>query len=651
MSIPLPDLLERLALAAEQIDMPFLQDTPRDMKKWKPKNKYEALDDPGLPEATRKELEEEKTAQIEDAVSYIKEYVERLDFSSEAIEAGEATFRDTNVREWVRQLNDNQGALPQDLRRALERAYDYGISDDIIGDMIIQRADVTTDRTGYALYRFEYGSTSAEIPERFRGKEFLKVIDGLDFDALEEVAAELDNIEWKPRSLVGYRDYVDHEIVIDTDITVWYCITNLRGLRDDINEICDEREAEENEDNRDSDDEDEEDEEDEDTETILNKEPTKQLPKNISADQLAVLRLLETSGKDKIPSSDLRKKLSPTPWVTKLLDSNKFITPEAVLEIPPSGYAQPIYSRLLDEQDMTTMPWGKLQTIWDRPNMSFICSIHESKFESLFGAPMPEETRYYMRTTVHPHKSRHDMTVGWVRFTLFEKNVWIDEIQSDLTRTESPLTLPTDMVKNILGGVAPNLAEQFLREMRARGYQKFYMPDLETKEKKYNTSPPASIYTDLPKKLRFKEQLFQDTDLGAELGVWKSRDDRYWKLDTDRWMAHSPANEKFPEQYWMFGNPHDFGQPMVMSSDSVTDWLDDADVARLGRDAPVKEIKMQDVPNSILDGYHNYRYKLESDGTTMKPTLQGRQPVWVLASVGHREARLLDALARKLSVF
>ena len=91
---------------------------------------------------------------------------------------------------------------------------------------------------------------------------------------------------------------------------------------------------------------------------------------------------------------------------------------------------------------------------------------------------------------------------------MFDHNVWIDEVQSDLFKLLHPTTMT--QWKDIQDGILLD----FIRRMRRRGAETFYMPTYEMKRDKdlYDANPPLSTYRDLPKKMRFRLDTVADID-------------------------------------------------------------------------------------------------------------------------------------------
>jgi hypothetical protein len=98
------------------------------------------------------------------------------------------------------------------------------------------------------------------------------------------------------------------------------------------------------------------------------------------------------------------------------------------------------------------------------------------------------------------------VALGWVRFTLFGRDCWIDEVQTDLPKIMEP------EVNQKLKGLSEAMLLDFIRKMRARGTQRFFMPTYEMKKELYHARPPVSIYTDLPKKMRMSQQVITGVD-------------------------------------------------------------------------------------------------------------------------------------------
>jgi hypothetical protein len=107
-------------------------------------------------------------------------------------------------------------------------------------------------------------------------------------------------------------------------------------------------------------------------------------------------------------------------------------------------------------------------------------------------------------------------TIGWVRFTQFGKDIWIDEVQTDLLGFYGTGTDRKSVLKNEIASKIKDLTDEilldFLRRMRRRGVEKFFMPTHDMKKTGYEANPPQSIYKELPRKMRFKIGTVEDVD-------------------------------------------------------------------------------------------------------------------------------------------
>lgn len=224
---------------------------------------------------------------------------------------------------------------------------------------------------------------------------------------------------------------------------------------------------------------------------------------NLNADQLFLLRLLETSGRESIPSAELRKlDQARAPVIKDLLDRNQNITREVILKTPaPAG--TPTLAKVAQVCLTRYKVWEGAQRIWKgKTNHVFLVSLPGDKVQETLGE-FPEIARKYMAKDAggHPSVSNNELTFGWVRCTEFSNDLWIDEVQTDLNDLFSPETFKA---LGGMNGVAKFLMERFLSQMRGRGYQKFFMPSYGYRAEHYNSDPPVSLYEDLPAKLRFK---------------------------------------------------------------------------------------------------------------------------------------------------
>jgi len=383
---------------------------------------------------------------------------------------------------------------------------------------------------------------AAEIrPKTFKVKidpdDLAEALEGFEQEDLVElakkVAAGADGYSWKPQ---WGNESANRTLVVDTNTVFYYSIDaryNARSAAEHLENLL----AEYGQGMPDT--------------GHMDKKPLKQLPVTLNADQLVLLRLFDLQGVDQIPSQELRKlPAAQTPWVKQLLDHNKILTPDIVMDALVPGLTDAL-RELQQHQKLSVKPFTmNVQRIWAKDNFAFIVSLPAEKFSTVFGSAMPPAVALYMRDPGgHPTAGPTALTIGWVRFTDFEPDAWIDEIQTDLTKK-----LPDDMLEALGGmnGIVKYVTEQFIREMRARGTQKIYMPNLEIKRDMYGSEPPESIYQDLPRKLRFQKVLFKDTELAKQLSPDKISPPAEFIIDliNQTGEPHTPSYVYMPVAGW-----------------------------------------------------------------------------------------------------
>lgn len=237
---------------------------------------------------------------------------------------------------------------------------------------------------------------------------------------------------------------------------------------------------------------------------------------NLSADQLFLLRELELSGRESIPSVELRKlPEARVPFIKELLDKNKVITKDVIIKAKPP--AEPAALAKVAMVCRTHYKvWEGAQRIWSgKDNNVFLVTIPQDNVVEALGS-FPTAAQEYMTDGAygHPNIGPTELTFGWVRCTEFGDDIWIDEVQTDINDM-----YPKETFKELGGmkGVAKFLMERFLSQMRGRGYQKFFMPSYGWRAEFYHSDPPISIYEDVPGKLRFQRRDLQLTRDGAKV--------------------------------------------------------------------------------------------------------------------------------------
>jgi len=104
-----------------------------------------------------------------------------------------------------------------------------------------------------------------------------------------------------------------------------------------------------------------------------------------------------------------------------------------------------------------------------------------------------------------------DIVLAWVRYTVLdEDNIWIDEIQSDLSKV-----FPEhhkDLVGNHTQFLIPFL-KNFIKMIRSKGYESVLMPDRTLRRSLYPNSDAPTTPFEAAKKLHFKKKDIQDIHL------------------------------------------------------------------------------------------------------------------------------------------
>ena len=537
-------VLDRLIriLAAEQLELPIVRDVPRDPTKAKIKNLYEALDDPehsGLSEEELLDLQEAKDEHIERVKIAIKHANDRVaQWTNEALESWDSYY---DLQEDMHRVRDVLMAYGDKHRlSALENAAEE-LDSDILFDMLNPHVEyLEYSKSNLVLSDYEH---SEDVSYYF--DKVVEQANGLDVDTLNEILDDTDTSGFEQIEVINNRGVLlISAMSASTTLYIGVSRSNIPELVEILDqaltEIRDLRGGPSTE--------------------HLSKKVMKQLPPGASADQLALLREFDLRGMDKIPSQEFRKlSWANTPWIKSLLDQHKYLTPKIVSDsIPkqPSSALDTLHRyQTLDVKTFTM----DIQVIWKKPNYAFVVGLPLDHLNEVLPTKGNElgDIRTFAKKNQHPKIDQTTLTVGWVRFTEFDQDVWIDEIQTDLFHLSDNITT---LAQTHLGGMTAVLryvVEQFIREMRARGYQKFYLPNLDIKENNYYADPPESVYTDLPKKLRFKPIELTETPFSPQIISWPRlpEDSKIWVLSSTKAqtldaLAHNIMADSFDsEQY------------------------------------------------------------------------------------------------------
>ncbi len=620
-----------LVLADDQLDLPVIRDVKRDWSKWRPEGLYDALfdDEIQLDPHERHKLEEARENHINRVVSYyVHEFNERQPYA----------WRDNKymVDDQIYEIENEQvidmlqsygGRDAAELRTQLARAETLDVHPGLIADIARELAEALERRDGLLLWQYDPDPEERPIQDWFDQNHFDDLIEGLSLNDLEETFEAVSRSTGETWNLVPKNGKVRGTVTIDFGLEYFVCVTEVARLVRRIYELCEERQEQL----------------DEETGGIdtqhFNKPIVKDLPPGATADQLALLRMFELRGTDQIPSQELRKlPMAKLPYVKDLLDRNKVLTPDIVKQNTPVQVV-PALRNLQKTQQLFVKPFKmNVQVIWDLPNNAFIVTVPLTKFEETFGMPIPKMISKYVKHTNHPNAGPYNLTIGWVRFTEFDNDLWIDEIQSDLSdkldddRIDENDLAGLNAFLQVLGGmtaISRYITEQFIKEMRSRGYEKFYLPNMNIKKKMYHASPPVSIYEDLPKKLRMQQVDYADTPLGQKNGAKKApKIEEAWELSRG-WMLH------LADGTYKMVTDHD--DAWSLTKTDVSQYL--AEMRFPGGTG--RQVQVSEIPPNIIKGHENsFNANRPNQGIT------GNEPIWVLAS---SKPSVFEALASRLT--
>ena len=246
------------------------------------------------------------------------------------------------------------------------------------------------------------------------------------------------------------------------------------------------------------------------------------MPKGLTPDQILVVRWMQINDVKVITPRQL-KSLGDTPILKELLARNlgKDVTLDDVLQ--PALFAEKdtqLKSKILDKARLEgSVDWvggstniAMYQRVLARPNHVSPLVIPFAEFVEICELPAAQEARLrVLQSNIDhpPAMSKDGLVLGWVRYCIIGKDIWIDEIQSDLCR---PLFIREDLAKELGKWLPQAILNDFVRYHRQYGAQKFYLPDSKSREELYNAKSLESVYEDLPQKARFKRGTFSNVD-------------------------------------------------------------------------------------------------------------------------------------------
>ncbi len=232
---------------------------------------------------------------------------------------------------------------------------------------------------------------------------------------------------------------------------------------------------------------------------------------NLDQDQIAVIRYMDLNNKQEITVKELKTEFNNSPTIQALikLRQGKPINKKQILAFTLMLSEDKIVEQIKKYSDLElTTPWDGVQVIFKgTENKVKVLTMKRDILLPLIKAKDVVLLDAYIKDSNHPHSLfKNTVTLSWIRFTVFNKDVWIDEIQTDL-----PKILKNTEI-NWMKFLPELILKQFIKFMRSKGYEKFYIPSHDMKLKLYKANPPISIYKDLPKKMRFKQEKATNID-------------------------------------------------------------------------------------------------------------------------------------------
>lgn len=238
------------------------------------------------------------------------------------------------------------------------------------------------------------------------------------------------------------------------------------------------------------------------------------LPSYLTADQISILRFMDLTKTNSITIKDLKEKFNFTPLIREMIAyySGKDLSRDDVINYKSNNKKDALTVLTNKSRFERGKNWRGMQQIFKKKQN--LTALYVTELENLLEALVLKtkndkelvikNLKLYSKNSNHPKSSKGLTTLGWVRYTLFGKTVWIDEVQSDMSSI-----LKREETVN-LKKLIDIIAKEFIRSMRAKGFGKFYYPSHEIKTDLYDAEPPVSIYEDTPKKLRFKRVPFEN---------------------------------------------------------------------------------------------------------------------------------------------
>lgn len=297
---------------------------------------------------------------------------------------------------------------------------------------------------------------------------------------------------------------------------------------------------------------------------------------NLTADQLAIMKFIRKSGKEKVTVREIEKsRFGNTPWFKAWLQKTQpkkdLLVSEqdisfADVELPEAGEPRNLADNILRFADPVTLNWNDEYSIFSN-NKIFALAVDERRVQELFSPFGPAAVQFVQGYNEKARMSGHPtvpgkIIVAWVRYSEMEDGtLWVHEVQTDMFWAVGARHMTRQDAQEAMrrGDAYSKEANYYIREVikqRATADDKQMQllefevmkefvaehPDnrivFPTPKYRVDNYPadlfgdraaPASVYNEIPRKMRFEKKPAESLNLpeapAGEVWVYASTGD------------------------------------------------------------------------------------------------------------------------------
>ena len=291
---------------------------------------------------------------------------------------------------------------------------------------------------------------------------------------------------------------------------------------------------------------------------------------NLTADQLAIMKLIRKSGKEQLTVREIEKsRFGSIPWFKAWLQKTQpkkdLLVSEndiafADVELPQTGEPRNLADNILRYSQPVTINWNDENSIFDN-NKIFALAVDERRLPELFAPFGPAALQFLQGYNEKARMSGHPtvpnkIIIAWVRYSeVDDGTLWVHEVQTDLFWAVGARHMTRQDAQEAMsrGDAYSKEANYYIRDVikqrataedrqmqllefevmkefvAAHPDKQIVFPTPKYRLDNYpadlfgDKAAPASVYNEIPRKLRFEKKTVDSLNLEAPTGeVWVS---------------------------------------------------------------------------------------------------------------------------------